>query len=395
MEATERKALNQMERALLRQAVSKHASWDSWRQNVLDRDGKPVNTSTISIDQLHAAADAFGIDVDEVTANAGSVESKPKASYASRPSSNGQHTASNGSNDDDAQQLAKLLKAMLSKPAIDADAVRAIVQEELAGQQSSIRTILLPQASGEVAKLEGHFHPMFPTLLRAVATKQNVWISGPTGTGKTHAARQVAEALSKQLGRHIPFWYQGAMTQPHEFLGFVRVGDGVYQSTDLRQAFEHGGVCLLDECDSSDASVTLAIAGLLANGHAVFPDKVGGIPRHPDCYIIAAGNTWGTGATAEFVGRNRLDGAFMSRFPIKLPWSVDEAFELSLYPGDFTRKVQQARRKASDRGLKIIIDSRHMAAGNALLADGFTMDEAADMTYLASLSADDRKKLAS
>jgi cobaltochelatase CobS len=36
--------------------------------------------------------------------------------------------------------------------------------------------------------------------------------------------------------------------------------------------------------------------------------------RHPDFYIIAAANTWGTGATAAYCGRNKLDDATLDRF---------------------------------------------------------------------------------
>jgi MoxR-like ATPase len=418
-----KRPLTQPERALLRRAVSQYYRWDSWRANVLDANGKPVNTSTISVDQLYAAAEDFGIDVAEAIAGAAAIEQRRSSAIQQRSSAIQQRTSSHASNgsipataassSNDADQLAKVLQSILSRPSVDEATVRSIVADEVAaiapaideatvqgmidkaleGTKATV-AIELTGLNGITERMEGHFHPQFPKLLKSVATKRNVWISGPTGTGKTHAARQVAEALSKALGRHIPFWYQGAMTQTHEFLGFVRPGDGVYQSTDLRQAFEFGGVCLLDECDSSDACVTLAIAGLLANGHAVFPDKPGGIPRHPDCYIMAAGNTWGTGATADFVGRNKLDAAFMSRFPIKLPWGYDEAFERSLYPGEFTLRVQQARKLAAKRGLKVIIDTRHMDAGSALVAAGYSMDEAAEMTYLAAMSDADRAKLA-
>jgi cobaltochelatase CobS len=402
MELTSRRSLSAFQRGIVRQAVSKHPSWDSWRANVFDANGKPVNTSTISVEQLYAAADAMGIDIDETLANANAGERSERAERSER-----KPVAS-----DEASQLAEILRTILSKPQIDEAAVRAIFDECLESaaptvdestvqalvdkaleRKSFIQTIELHRPDLSKAKMEGHFHPQFATLLKAVATKRNVWIAGPTGSGKTHAARQVAEALSLSLERPIPFYLQGAMSQPHEFLGFFMVGTGKYVTTPFRQAFEFGGVVLFDECDASDSSVTLAMNAMLANGHGVFPDKPDGLAKHPDCYVIAAANTWGSGATADFVGRNKLDAAFMSRFPIKLAWYYDEAFERSLYPGPFTVKVQSARRKAAERGLKIVIDPRHSDAGNALVAAGFTDSEAADMTYLSGLTEQQRKEL--
>jgi cobaltochelatase CobS len=411
MELAERRSLSQLERGLLRQAVSRHPDWNSWRQSVFDPDGKPVNTSTISVNQLYDAAALFGIDVESTISAAGNADRSERRQRATPiVANNGNMAAAHASND--ASQLAAVLQSILSKPQIDETAVRAIVDECLADSQpsidestiqgmiaraleaASIRAINLTRPDSSTVKMEGHFHPSFPELLELVKDGENVWVSGPTGSGKTHAARQVSEALSLSFGRRIPFYLQGAMSQPHEFLGFILPGNGGYVSTPFRQAFEFGGVVLFDECDASDPSVTLAMNAALANGHGVFPDRPEGVAKHPDCFIIAAANTWGSGATAEFVGRNRLDAAFMSRFPVKLPWAYDDAFELALYPGEFTKMVQSARRKAAERGLHIVIDPRHSKAGSKLVARGVSLERAAELTYLASLTEDERAELA-
>jgi cobaltochelatase CobS len=411
MELAERRSLSQMERGLLRQAVSRHPDWNSWRQSVFDPDGKPVNTSTISVNQLYDAAALFGIDVESTIAAAGNTAERSERRTRATPSvaNNGSLSAAHASND--ASQLAAVLQSILSKPQIDETAVRAIVDECLADSQPSIdestiqgmiaralesatvRTVNLVKTDGSLAKMTGSFHPMFPTLLKAVSTGENVWLTGPTGSGKTHAARQVAEALSLSLGRELPFYSHGGMTMEHQLLGFVHIGSGVYQSTDFRQGFEHGGVILLDEVDNYDPAVSLALNAALANGHGSFPDVLGGVRRHPDCYIIAAANTWGSGATAEFVGRNKLDAAFLSRFPVKIAWSYDDAFERDLYGTDAASVIQNARRKAAARGLKVVIDPRHTRAYGKLLAAGFTSEEAANMTFLAGLTDQQKREL--
>ena len=266
-------------------------------------------------------------------------------------------------------------------------AINRMVEAKLEGTQT-VR-IEVGRADGSIGKVDGHSHPKLATLLRALSVKQangfavNVFLVGSTSSGKTHGAGQAAKALGRTFGAH------GAMMMQHELMGFIDA-PGKYHRTPFRDAFEHGGVVLLDEVDSWDASVTLSLNAALANGYASFPD--GMIARHPDCIIIGGANTHGTGATAEYVGRNRLDAAFLSRFPVRIQWDPDPALEVAISGNpEFARRVQAARERARSAGLKHLIDARQMQAGAALIAAGFTSDEAADMTYLAGLSKEQRR----
>jgi MoxR-like ATPase len=165
--------------------------------------------------------------------------------------------------------------------------------------------------------------------------------------------------------------------------------NGTYHETPLRKAFGRPAIYLFDEIDSSDNSPLLCLAGALANGGFEFPDCF--VERHPDSIIIAAGNTWGNGATAEFVGRNRLDGAIKSRFPVRISWGYDEALERDISGNvQWARRVQGARAKAIKAGIKVTIDPRMTQAGAAIIAAGMTPDEAAELTYLAELTPEQR-----
>lgn len=265
--------------------------------------------------------------------------------------------------------------------------VESMVTRALEGQ-NTVRIELTRQ--GDVAgQTDGHQHPMFAKLCRALSARQanghpvNVWISGPTGSGKTYASRQFAKAAGLEFGFH------GSCLQAHELLGYKSPTTGVYETTAFRERWEHGGVILLDELDSYEAGATLALNGI-GDGFINFPDRM--VERHADCYIIGAGNTWGEGANAAFVGRNRLDAAFLSRFPVKLSWSYDVALEIAVSGNaEWAKRIQAARLRKDAAGMKHLIDPRHTIAGAALIAQGFTSDEAADMTYLAGLSADQIK----
>jgi cobaltochelatase CobS len=74
----------------------------------------------------------------------------------------------------------------------------------------------------------------------------------------------------------------------------------------------------------------LAFNAALANGVAAFPD--GSIKRHPETVIIAAANTWGFGGDANYIGRAKLDAAFLDRF-VTLAWGYDEDLERTIALG--------------------------------------------------------------
>jgi len=168
-----------------------------------------------------------------------------------------------------AQQIAGLF-ATLAAGAVNEDKVRAIVDAAIADAVSR----LVNRVSVQVADLPevdcGVQHRMFPVLLRACSARMadghrlNVWLRGPAGSGKTTAAKMVAKALS------LRFVTNGAISQPFELLGFMGV-QGTLVRTPFREAWEHGGVYLFDEVDSSNPNAVLAFNAALANGVCAFP----------------------------------------------------------------------------------------------------------------------------
>ena len=176
----------------------------------------------------------------------------------------------------------------------------------------------------------------------------------------------------------------------HELLGFVD-GNGRYHETQFIKAYRGGGVVLLDEVDRGSNEGCLASNMALAN-HCVPLPNGEMLERHPDFRCIAAGNTWGGGATSDYVGAAKIDAAFLQRFPVKLAWDYDEQLETALTSNpDWARRVQSARAKARAAGLKVLITPQSTIAGALLIDAGYTPDQAADMTYLADLTPAQRK----
>lgn len=218
-------------------------------------------------------------------------------------------------------------------------------------------------------------HEKFSVLLQlckahSAETPINIWMTGPAGSGKTKAAHQVAEALNQ------PFYFIGSISEPYSLLGY-RDANGNYVRTLFREAYENGGVFLMDEIDGSSPNALLVFNAALANGHCAFPDKV--VTRHKDCIVIAAANTFGLGGTSDYVGRVKLDAATLSRF-VWLDWGYDEKLERKLAGNDaWFNRVVEIRNKVKSLGLRILVTPRATYTGAALLKSGIPQSMVEEM----------------
>lgn len=380
-------------RTALRRAISQHSRWPEHRS------ANGLKIENMSAESLLNTAGEFGIDLSTIV---DSVPTPVAPIAPVEPVKQGRGTGQDAT--ELANALAKFLAVHpapvdLSQVNAAIDSRLAVVLESIAATASEVCEKALSEAQlvkieckgpdGNTRAVEGHKHPKLETLLKACSARMangftpSVWLCGPAGSGKTHAAEQIAQAFG------FAFRSNGALSMPHELLGFVDAA-GNYHRTAFREAYEHGGVYLFDEVDGSDNAALLALNAALANGFATFPD--GQIRRHHNCIIIAAANTFGLGATADYVGRAKIDAAFLSRFPVRIFWDYDSRLEIAISGNEsFARRVQDAREKARKAGIKVLIDPRASQAGGALIAAGFTEDQAAEMTYLANLTPEQRR----
>jgi hypothetical protein len=258
------------------------------------------------------------------------------------------------------------------------------------------RTIIITNPSTAASPRNiGLQHQQFETLLKACQARKpngqklNIWLTGPTQAGKTHGVKACAEALG------LNFYADSSLDADYKVMGFTDA-NGNYHTTQFRQAFELGGLYLADEIDNWNPSALLTFNAPIANNWCAFPDKM--VERHKDFIFVAAANTWGLGATNDYVGRSKLDAATMARFNPKINWPYDEKLELALAKNfddkyNWCQIVQQCRKDAKSQGLQIIISPTTTLDGLALLHAGFSIIEVINMTFGAGLSEEVKDSL--
>jgi cobaltochelatase CobS len=249
-----------------------------------------------------------------------------------------------------------------------------------------------------VHKIEGLAHKAFPKLLRAVSARTrhdkgalNIWLYGPAGTGKSTAARKLAEAFN------LAFHTNGPVGSQWDIRGFTDA-QGKIVETAFRRAWINGGVYCWDEGDGSAPAALIEANGALATGFASFPDGV--FQRHPDCIVIINGNLRpGAAPDATYNGRYKQDTAFVNRF-IAIEWGIDEDLERALLGKldsigeQWLRFVKKLRQKIAERGIKgIVVSPRQTQYGLALLDAGAEMDEVMDQTVRFMFTEDQWKQV--
>lgn len=254
------------------------------------------------------------------------------------------------------------LRKSINAPSLDE--VKEMIQKQIL-EYSALSKIELKKPDGSISTLdEEKRHFLFPEILDAVFAEVPVALIGPAGSGKSTVCEQIARALG------LKFYLQNSVSGVHELSGYMDA-HGNYHSTPFRTAFEKGGLCMIDEVDTSDPTALKWINTALANGHAMFPDQADPVKRHPDFRIIIAANTFGNGADRLYVGANQLDASTLDRF-VFFDFRYDEKLE-RLVAGnvDWARRVQALRAAAFKEKARIVISPRASIHGSKLLAIGW------------------------
>ena len=209
---------------------------------------------------------------------------------------------------------------------------------------TQVQHIQITNSDGQTHQLDEVVCEDFEEILTYVSKGAPVYLYGAAGCGKSHTARQLADALG------LPFYESMQVMFAHDVKGYGDAG-GNYQATPFFKAFTEGGVFFLDEVDASAPEALVVLNTAIANRRFDFP-IVGNVTAHPNFRVVAAGNTAMTGADLEYVARSVQDAATENRFSF-FEMHYDRRVELPVCAGgdevlmNFITDLRQAIRAAN------------------------------------------------
>lgn len=259
-----------------------------------------------------------------------------------------------------------------------------------------------------IKKLEADSRPKhknMPLLDACIDADVPAYLHGEAGSGKSTAAEHAADVRGVNL-RAVSL---SPTTSKSDLIGY-RDANGQYQTTGFRDIFENGGIFLFDEIDNSNPSVLALMNRALAGWENEFPDGV--VERNWKTRIMAAANTIGKGATAQYVGRTPIDAATLDRFAM-IPWDIDEHLEdqlmkvnrgtepkpINISKGgipsaeEWLDQVRGFRIKAQESGLRVVISPRSAIYGRKLAEQGVGIKWLTEMLIFKGMNQNDIDKL--
>lgn len=276
-------------------------------------------------------------------------------------------------------QALKALQALLGG-SMDEAKVAAIAKVEALKVTAELRPTVIKVGDAPEVKIKGRPHKDLERVLKLLQGRNNPYLVGPAGTGKSTLGRQAAEALG------VDFYSLPCNPTMSEVkvLGYMDASSN-YVSTGARKAVENGGLFLLDEIDASHPAVlkgTNELTATPAGGVVSFPDRM--VTVHENLYYMAAANTFGLGANRQYVGASQLDASTIDRF-FMVEVGYDEDLEKELahaIAGSDGKKwcgvVHRVRKNQIKHDLRVVVSTRAVEKGARALAMGFTFKEAFD-----------------
>lgn len=270
----------------------------------------------------------------------------------------------------------------------------AVVMRCHAQWQVALLNYLNPERTPEQPEQAGttvdHKHPAFSKMLQLASARKNVLLVGPAGTGKTHAAQQVADVL----GLEFASISVTAGMSVSQLTGWLMPGG--YLESDFVRLYENGGVFLLDEMDAADANTLTVINQALANRFFNIAQRTGAtkIVKHPDFICIAAANTFGTGGDMIYAGREQLDAATLDRF-MTVFVDYDRHFEAKRCDPEVLRFTHAVRQGIATLKLRRVMSTRKALDMSDMVrgASRWTLTDCKEC-YFTGWSADEKARIA-
>lgn len=296
--------------------------------------------------------------------------------------------------DTQADEMAKLMQDMANKAselAFNASLDRAskLCQEIMAKTERSIAELSAkytkPQNlclhvkinAAPPKKLKLRVSPLLPDVLMQadIGNHGGKWplIMGPTGSGKTILARQVAETLERE------FHYVNCSEGMGETVFFGKETVKGFVEGPLWKSVKYGHVMLFDEWDAASDNAAVSVNTILTSpSGSMVTNPFSGerVEVHANFIAIAATNTNGKGGDGAYTGRNRLDGASLNRFAM-FELSYDPGLERELCPDTtLLERLWSIRVALQQKNAKDVISTRDIADAYAQTQRGYSAEKA-------------------
>ena len=193
-------------------------------------------------------------------------------------------------------------------------------------------------------------HEMLDVIKMYITANIPVMLIGPTGCGKSFLAEQAAGELD------MPYFCTGSVFAKYDLIGYVNQVTDKYHGTPAFEAHTKGGLYCQDEMDASNAAALVAF-NALNDKQTHFTWPCGTMPKHSGYRAIGTANTWCNGATADYVGRNKLDGATVNRF-VRVYIDYDKRVERRIGSLDICNRVWAIRDACAELGIRHILSTR-------------------------------------
>lgn len=263
------------------------------------------------------------------------------------------------SSDNTLEQAAALLELLKSQQtvAIDENKVKELIQKEL--NNIPPKVFQVKDHKGVIKDLDFTPPKEFEQILFLASQRENILLVGASGGGKTFTCSKLAQALG------LPFGFisvTAGMSESHLNGKFLPIGVGgqfLYVPPLFIEMYENGGLFLLDEVDGADSNTLLILNAAIANGSMAVPNRHEKpiAKKHKDFILIAAGNTYGSGANRMYVGRQQLDASTLDRFsPVIMGYS--ENIEKTLASQEILDEFYPVRKAVEKLGLRRLVSTR-------------------------------------
>lgn len=280
------------------------------------------------------------------------------------------------------QKLGLLPQGVDSLEVIESDEVETPVNKFLDPKVPFKDRINLVKSAKDPKKL---YHYTFDRILNQILMNKPVMLVGPSGSGKSYTAKQLANLLGIRL-----YNFGFVADEITTIKGYTDY-QGNFVETPFYEIYKNGGLCFFDEVDNSESKALMELNKIIgSNGYEpyLFPNGEIVTP-HPNFRIIAAGNTWGDGADALYSTREKLDAATMNRFA-SISYGYDKKIEKAilkdyLYMYEFTTTF---RDYIENRKFDDVISTRDMEDIKQYLDNDISMEEILDIKFIKNKRTD-------